>query len=79
MRFDPVRFYAQTQACLHAYLAVFCLSLLLWAPCDRFGQYFALGFTDLLLLASWDNYRVVRNESKAPRGRNMVAQGEALG
>lgn len=57
-----VRFYLQVQACGHAYAAVFCLSLLLWAPCDRFGTYFCVGFTALLLLASWDNYRSVKNE-----------------
>jgi len=60
VRFQPVRFYLQLQACLHAYLAVFCLSILLWAPCDRIGRYFAVGFTALLLLASWDSYRQAR-------------------
>jgi hypothetical protein len=64
MGVNTVRAYAQIQACMHAWLAVFCLSLLLWEPCDRFGQYFAVGFTALLLLASWHSYRTAQNELK---------------
>lgn len=51
------RFYFDLQACGHAAVAVFTISLPLWVQVDTFGLYFACGFCALCLLISYSNYR----------------------
>ncbi len=59
--------YLQLRACGHALLAVFTMSLPLWLPVDEFGFYFVLGFTTLLMVIAYGDYRESRQASDKER------------
>jgi len=59
--------YQQLQTCGHAAVAVFTISLPLWVPVDQFGFNFVLGFTALLMVLAYRDYRDSRNASTNAR------------
>jgi hypothetical protein len=64
MRLPP---YLQLRACGHALVAVFTISLPLWVPVDEFGFNFVVGFTALLMVIAYWDYRESRQASDKER------------